>query len=187
MAEYRRWTVPPQVSAMRSTAHSARNSQSCVAALSARIAEQKRIRVAAIKPALEQDLQETPAPSPRQMAKRLGFSADCVLKAHARGLYNKLKARWQAYAETRRGELRTSWWWYWRRTRRLPSSQSAQDSASPNRSSTQVSRTCAGKLDCDISNTRDGRLRDPAMRSGQRSAKLSGRFTHKVYAPQCRV
>ncbi|MBZ5727323.1 MAG: TniQ family protein [Acidobacteriia bacterium] len=76
-------------------------------ALSARIAEQKRMRVAAIEPALEQALQETPAPSLRQMAKRLGFSAACVLKAHAPGLYDKLKARWQAYAEACRAELRT--------------------------------------------------------------------------------
>lgn len=77
-------------------------------ALSARIAEQKRMRVAAIEPALEQALQETPAPSLRQLAKRLGFSAACVLKAHAPALYDKLKARWRAYAETCRGELRTT-------------------------------------------------------------------------------
>ncbi len=76
-------------------------------ALSARIAERRRLRVAAIEPALEQALQETPAPSLREMAKRLGFSAACVLKAHAPGLYDKLKARWQAYAEIRRCELRT--------------------------------------------------------------------------------
>ena len=63
--------------------------------------------MAAIEPALEQALQETPAPSLRQMAKRLGFSAACVLKAHAPDLYDKLKARWQAYAEARRAELRT--------------------------------------------------------------------------------
>src|SRR5260370_32973100 len=65
------------------------------------------MRLAAIEPALEQALQETPAPSLREMAKRLGFSAACVLKAHAPGLYDKLKARWQAYAEIRRCELRT--------------------------------------------------------------------------------
>jgi hypothetical protein len=41
------------------------------------------------------------------MAKRLGFSAACVLKAHAPGLYDKLKARWQAYAEVCRSELPT--------------------------------------------------------------------------------
>jgi TniQ len=75
-------------------------------ALSAKIAEQKRMRLAAIKPALEQALQETPAPTLRQMAKRLGFSAACVLKAHAPALYDKLKARWQTYAETCRAELR---------------------------------------------------------------------------------
>jgi len=76
-------------------------------ALSARIAEQKRMRVAAIEPALEQALQETPAPSLKQMAKRLGFSAACVLKAHAPALYDKLKARCQTYAEACRAELRT--------------------------------------------------------------------------------
>src|SRR5262249_4392283 len=76
-------------------------------AFSARIAEQKRMRVTAIEPAVEQALQETPAPSLRQMAKRLGFSAACVLKAHAPGLYDKLKVRWQAYAETCRAELHT--------------------------------------------------------------------------------
>jgi hypothetical protein len=76
-------------------------------ALSARIAEQKRTRVAAIEPTLELALQETPAPSLRQMAKRLGFSAACVLKAHAPALYDKLKARWQTYAEICRAELRT--------------------------------------------------------------------------------
>jgi len=64
------------------------------------------MRVAAIEPALEQALQETPAPSLKQMAKRLGFSAACVLKAHAPGLYDKLKARWQAYAESCKAELR---------------------------------------------------------------------------------
>lgn len=76
-------------------------------ALSAKIAEQKRMRVAAIEPALKLALQETPAPSLRQIAKRLGFSAACVLKAHAPALYGKLKARWQTYAETCRAELRT--------------------------------------------------------------------------------
>jgi hypothetical protein len=76
-------------------------------ALSARIAEQKRVRVAAIEPALERALEETPVPSLRQMAKRLGFSAACVLRAHAPALYQKLKARWQAYADTCRAELRT--------------------------------------------------------------------------------
>jgi hypothetical protein len=75
-------------------------------ALSARIVEQKRARVAAIEPALELALQETPAPSLKQMAKRLGFSEACVLKAHAPALYDKLKARWQTYAETCRAELR---------------------------------------------------------------------------------
>jgi hypothetical protein len=76
-------------------------------ALSARIAEQKRVRVAAIEPALEKALQETPAPSLRHMAIRLGFSAACVLRAHAPVLYAKLKARWRAYADTCRAELRT--------------------------------------------------------------------------------
>jgi hypothetical protein len=75
-------------------------------ALSARIAEQKRMRVAAIEPALEQALQDTPAPSLRQLAQRLGFSAQCVLKAHAPALYEKVKARLKTYAETCRAELR---------------------------------------------------------------------------------
>lgn len=74
-------------------------------ALSARIAEQKRVRVAAIEPALEQALQETPPPSLRQMAKRLGFSAACVLKAHGPTLHEKLKARREAYKEMCRAEL----------------------------------------------------------------------------------
>ena len=64
------------------------------------------MRVAAIEPAMEQALQEIPAPSLRQMAKRLGFSAACA-EGHAPALYDKLKARWQAYAETCRAELRT--------------------------------------------------------------------------------
>jgi hypothetical protein len=74
-------------------------------ALSARIAEQKRTRVAAIEPALEQALHEIPPPSLRQMAKRLGFSAACVLKGHSPALYEKLKTKWQAYEETYRLEL----------------------------------------------------------------------------------
>jgi hypothetical protein len=44
-------------------------------ALSMRIAQQKQARVAAIEPALEHALQETPPPSLLQVAKRLGFSA----------------------------------------------------------------------------------------------------------------
>ena len=76
-------------------------------ALSAKIAEQKRVRVAAIEPALERALEETPVPSLRQMAKRLGFSAQCVLKAHAPALYEKFKARWRVYADTCQAELRT--------------------------------------------------------------------------------
>jgi len=74
-------------------------------ALAARIAEQKRMRLAAIEPALEQALQEIPAPSVKQLAKRLGFSAECVLKAHAPVLYEKVKARYRSYAETCRAEL----------------------------------------------------------------------------------
>ncbi len=74
-------------------------------ALSARIAEQKRVRLAAVEPALQQALQETPPPSLRQMAKRLGFSAACVLKAHRPSLYEKLKARRKAYKEMCRVEL----------------------------------------------------------------------------------
>jgi len=76
-------------------------------ALSARIAEQKRARVAAIEPSLELALQETPTPSLKQIAKRLGLSAACVLKAHAPALYDQLKARRQTDAETCRAELRT--------------------------------------------------------------------------------
>jgi hypothetical protein len=74
-------------------------------ALSPKIEGQKRARVAAIEPALEQALQESPPPSLRQVAKRLGFSAACVLKAHAPDLYERLKTHWQAYARTRRTEL----------------------------------------------------------------------------------
>ena len=76
-------------------------------ALSARIAEQKRLRMAAIEPALERALEETPVPSLRQMAKRLGFSAQCVLKAHAPALYEKLKARWRVSADACQAELGT--------------------------------------------------------------------------------
>ena len=75
-------------------------------ALSARIAQQKRARVAAIEPALEQALQETPPPSLLELAKRLGFSASCVLKSHAPGLYEKLKQHRQACQERCRAELR---------------------------------------------------------------------------------
>jgi AraC-like DNA-binding protein len=75
-------------------------------ALSARIAQQKRARVAAIEPALEQALQETPPPSLLEAAKRLGFSASCVLKFHAPGLYAKLKKHRQAYHQKCRAELR---------------------------------------------------------------------------------
>jgi hypothetical protein len=75
-------------------------------ALAARIAEQKRIRVAAIEPALEQALHQIPPPSLKRLAKRIGFSAECVLKAHAPVLYEKVKARTKSYAETCRAELR---------------------------------------------------------------------------------
>jgi hypothetical protein len=75
-------------------------------ALAIRIAEQKRVRVAAIEPALEQALREIPAPSVKKLAKRLGFSAECVLKAHAPALYEKVKARYKSYVETCRAELR---------------------------------------------------------------------------------
>src|SRR5262249_22711392 len=51
-------------------------------ALSAKIEGQT-----AIEPALEQTFQESPPLSLRQVAKRLGFSAACVLKAHAPDLY----------------------------------------------------------------------------------------------------
>jgi hypothetical protein len=75
-------------------------------ALSARIAEQKRTRVAAIESALEHALRETPPPSLRQMAERLGFSAACVLKARAPDLYEKLKEQRLSYEEACRVELR---------------------------------------------------------------------------------
>lgn len=75
-------------------------------ALSVRIAEQKRARVAAIEPALEQAFQETPPPSLLQVAKGLGFSAACVLKARASDLYEKLKKHRRAYHERCRVELR---------------------------------------------------------------------------------
>jgi hypothetical protein len=75
-------------------------------ALSTRIAQQKRARVAAIEPALEQALQKTPPPNLLQVAKGLGFSAACVLKARAPGLYEKLKKHRQAYQERCRVELR---------------------------------------------------------------------------------
>jgi len=99
-----RWTVLPQVSAMRSIAPSGRSARSC-AALSGKIEGQRRARVAAIEPTLEQALQESPPPSLRQVTKRLGFSATCVLKAHAPDLYERLKTHWQAYARIRRTEL----------------------------------------------------------------------------------
>src|SRR5439155_19752481 len=75
-------------------------------ALSARIARQKRARVGAIEPALEQALQETPPPSLLELAKRLGFAASCVLKSHAPGLYEKLKRHRQACQEGCRAEVR---------------------------------------------------------------------------------
>ncbi len=75
-------------------------------ALSARIAKQKSARLAAIGPALEEALQEIPPPSLLELAKRLGFSAACVLKARAPDLYEKVKQHRQAHEETRRLELR---------------------------------------------------------------------------------
>jgi hypothetical protein len=74
-------------------------------ALAARIAEQRRARVAAIEPALEEVLQQIPPPSLLQAAKRLGFSAACVLKARAPGLYEKVKQHRQAYKKRCRVEL----------------------------------------------------------------------------------
>jgi len=75
-------------------------------ALSARIAEQRRARVAAIEPSLQQALQQMPPPSLREVATRLGFSAACVLKAHAPALYENLKARRQACVDMCRADLR---------------------------------------------------------------------------------
>ena len=77
-------------------------------ALAARIAEQNRARLAAIGPALEQALQETPPPTLRQVAMRVGFSASCVVKAHAPGLYEKLKTTRKAYEKSRLAELRNN-------------------------------------------------------------------------------
>lgn len=76
-------------------------------ALSARIAEQRKARLAAIEPALRQALQETPPPSCRQVAIRIGFSGASVLKVHAPGLYEKLKKHRQAYEERCRLDLRS--------------------------------------------------------------------------------
>ena len=59
-------------------------------ALSAKIEGQTRACVA-IEPALEQTFQESRPLSLRQVAKQLGFSAACVLKAHAPDLYEGLK------------------------------------------------------------------------------------------------
>ena len=75
-------------------------------ALSAKIAEQKRARAAAIEPALEQALQENPPPSLQQITKRLGFSSVSVLKAHAPDLCEKLKTNRRAYWQRCRLELR---------------------------------------------------------------------------------
>ena len=77
-------------------------------ALAARIAEQNRARLAAIGPALEQALQETPPPTLRQVAMRVGFSASCVLKARRPGLYEKLKTTRKAYEKSRLAELRNN-------------------------------------------------------------------------------
>jgi TniQ len=74
-------------------------------ALSAKIAEQKKARTAAIEPALEHALQETPPPSLRQMAKRLELSAACILQAHAPALCEQLLARRLAYSSLCRAEL----------------------------------------------------------------------------------
>jgi hypothetical protein len=74
-------------------------------AVSARIAAQKRARIAAIEPALAQALQETPPPTFLQLAKRIGFSASSVLKFYAPILYEKLKKYRRAYEERCRLEL----------------------------------------------------------------------------------
>jgi hypothetical protein len=74
-------------------------------ALSAKLASQREARVAAIEPALKQALQETPPPTVREVCKRLGFSAGCVLKAHATVLYERLKVRGRDHAEACRTEV----------------------------------------------------------------------------------
>ncbi len=76
-------------------------------ALSAKIADQKRARVAAIEPALEQALQENPPPSLQQMTERLGFSSISTLKVYAPGLCEELKTYRRAYKEGCRVELRS--------------------------------------------------------------------------------
>lgn len=74
-------------------------------ALSAKLTSQREARVAAIEPALEQALQETPPPSVREICQRVGFSAGCVLKAHAPVLYERLKVRRRDYADAFRTEI----------------------------------------------------------------------------------
>lgn len=76
-------------------------------ALSAKIAEQKRARVAAIEPALEEALRENPPPSLQEITKRLGFSSISTLKAYAPGLCEKLKTHRRAYRERCCVELRS--------------------------------------------------------------------------------
>jgi AraC-like DNA-binding protein len=75
-------------------------------ALSARIAAQKRARIAAIETVLEQALREIPPQSLLQLAQQIGFSTSCVLKAHAPILYEEFKKYRQVYETRQRVELR---------------------------------------------------------------------------------
>ena len=75
-------------------------------ALSAKLARQRGERVAAIEPTLERALQETAPPSIREICQRIGFSAGCVLKAHAPALYERLKARRRECADAHRAEVK---------------------------------------------------------------------------------
>jgi AraC-like DNA-binding protein len=77
-------------------------------ALAARLAEQKRARVAAIGPALEQAVRETPPPTLRQVATRVGFSTSSVLRTYAPDLYERLKTTRKAHEERGLTELRVN-------------------------------------------------------------------------------
>jgi hypothetical protein len=149
-------------------------------ALSARIAAQKRARVAAIEPALEQALHEIPPPSLRQMAKRLGFSAACVLKAHAPDLYAQLKTRWEAHEEMCRVELRCKL-------------EVALAEYPPPSLKSVYSRL--GVTESIVNTSFPGLRREIGLRHlqyqrqqlGRRSEKLSGRCTPRTFAPPFRV
>lgn len=81
---------------------------------------------------------------------------------------------------------RPNWQRCWKRIRRLLSGPSTRDSASPNPSSTRITQTCAGKLDCDTSTIGDTRPRHGEMRCGRRSGKSYAHFTPRASARQFR-